>query len=97
MIHSYRHKGLEAFATKQEIHGIRPGHAKRLTALLRELNTVKHVGEISRSARLHRLYYYPERPANSVWSVWVSAQWRLLFQWNSRTRCVENIDYVNYH
>ena len=98
MILSYKHKGLEAFARAGKLTGIRPGHAKRLRELLKELASVKHIGQLSQSAGLHRLYSYKGRctPSNSIWTVRVSAQWRLLFQWDSNTG-VSNLDYVNYH
>lgn len=98
MILSFKHKGLEAFAVEGKVTGIRPGHAKRLRELLDELSTVQHIGQLSQSAGLHRLYSYKGRctPANSIWAVRVSAQWRLLFQWDSQTG-VMNLDYVNYH
>lgn len=98
MIQSYKHKGLEAFAEAGKITGIRPGHAKRLRELLRELSNVKHIGSLSKSAGLHRLYFYKGKccPANSLWAIRVSAQWRLLFQWDKKTG-ITNLDYVNYH
>lgn len=98
MIQSYKHKGLEAFAKAGTITGIRPVHAKRLRELLNQLSSVKHIGQLSKSAGLHRLYSYKGRctPTNSIWAIRVSAQWRLLFQWDSHTG-VSNLDYVNYH
>ncbi len=98
MIQSYKHKGLEAFAQAGTITGIRPVHAKRLRELLNELSSVNHISQLSKSACLHRLYSYKGRctPANSIWAIRVSAQWRLLFQWDSHNG-VKNLDYVNYH
>ena len=69
MIQSFKHKGLEAFAEAGRITGIRPGHAKRLRELLRELSSVKHIGSLSKSAGLHRIYFYKGRccPATSAY------------------------------
>ena len=54
MIHSFKHKGLKAFASNGTTTGINPSHAKKLRKLLGTLQQVRHLGELSNGFGLHR-------------------------------------------
>lgn len=97
MIHSFKHKGLKAFASNGTTTGINPSHAKKLRKLLGTLQQVRHLGELSNGFGLHRFHSFRNAAPNSLWVIRVSPQWRLLFQWDGNARKVINLDYVNYH
>ena len=66
MIHSFKHKGLKAFASNGTTTGINPSHAKKLRKLLGTLQQVRHLGELSNGFGLHRFHRNSRRkPPNS--------------------------------
>ena len=92
MIHSFKHKGLKAFASNGTTTGINPSHAKKLRKLLGTLQQVRHLGELSNGFGLHRFHSFRNAAPNSVWVIRVSPQWRLLFQWDGNARKVINLE-----
>lgn len=91
MIKKFRHKGLEAFSESGTLAGIQPTHARRLRSLLNALSAASEASDMHRPGyRLHRSHGVP-----TPWSVWVSGNWRLTFQFQDGK--AHNVDYEDYH
>lgn len=91
MIKDFRHKGLEAFFFSGTLKGIQSTHAERLKRLLEVLNEADGPEDMRRPGfKCHRLHASPPR-----WSVWVSGNWRLTFEF--REGNADNVDYEDYH
>ena len=92
MIRSIRHKGLAAFYATGSVAGIQPHHAKRLRMLLAAMDTATSIQDMDIPGfRLHRL----KGKESSRWSVRVSGNWRLTFEFNDGQAQV--VDYEDYH
>ncbi len=92
MILSFKHKGLARFFEYGSKSGIQAQHAERLRLILGRL----HVATVARDMdlaglRLHAL----KGERKGVWSVWVSGNWRVTFQFVGRD--AELVDYEDYH
>lgn len=92
MIQSFRHKGLGRFYASGSAAGIQPHHAKRLRMLLTALDTAQTIEDMDIAGfRLHPLKgFQPGR-----WSVWVSGNWRLTFEFKDGHAFV--LQYEDYH
>lgn len=91
MIRKFRHKGLEAFFESGTLAGIKSTHANRLARLLMQLDEARSPQDMQRPGfKLHRLQGAPVR-----WSVWVSGNWRLTFEF--RDGDAAYVDYEDYH
>jgi len=92
MIRAIRHKGLARFYATGSIAGIRPDHEKRLRMLLAALDTALTIGDMDVPGfPLHRL----KGKAAERWSVRVSGNWRLTFEFNDGQ--AQLVDYEDYH
>lgn len=92
MIKSFRHDGLERFHRTGSKSGIKPKHAKRLTAQLTTLEVASKPSDIGvPSWRLHEL----RGNQASRWSIWVDEKWRLTFAFEGTD--VVLLDYEDYH
>jgi len=92
MIRSIRHKGLAFFYATGSVAGIQPNHAKRLRMLLAALDTAMSIQDMDVPGfRLHRL----KGKDADRWSVRVSGNWRLTFEFNDGQAQV--VDYEDYH
>jgi proteic killer suppression protein len=92
MIHSFRHKGLEAFYQTGSMAGIQAIHAKRLRELLTALNVATGQQDLMRpSWRLHSL----SGDRLGFHALTVQANWRLTLRFVGQN--VELLDYVDYH
>ena len=92
MIRSFRHKGLERFASSGCKAGIQPKHAKRLRRLLTALNVAARPEDMNAPGyNLHPL----KGNLEGHWSVSVSGNWRLTFLFSGED--VELLDYQDYH
>ena len=92
MIQSFRHKGLRRFFESGSVAGIQPHHATRLRMLLAALDTATTVDDMDIPGfRLHPL----KGEARARWSVWVSGNWRLTFEFHDGQARV--LDYEDYH
>lgn len=92
MIQSFRHKGLKKFFETGSVASIQPQHSKRLHMLLVALDTAFSIEDIDIPGfRLHRL----KGPARGRWSVWVSGNWRLTFEFKDGHLYV--LDYEDCH
>lgn len=92
MILSFKHKGLARFFEHGSKSGIQAQHADRLRLILGRLQvaTTAHDMDLA-GLRLHAL----KGERKGVWSVWVSGNWRVTFQFVGRD--VELVDYEDYH
>lgn len=92
MIKSFRHKGLKRFFETGKTSGIQAKHAKRLRLQLAALDTAQSIDDMKVPGyRLHRL----KGAARGRWSIWVSGNWRLTFEFDRRDAYV--LDYEDYH
>lgn len=91
MILSFKHKGLGRFFEHGSKAGIQAQHAERLRLILARLNAATAVGDMDLAGlRLHAL----KGERKGVWSVWVSGNWRVTFQFVGRD--AELVDYEDY-
>ncbi|NJM64465.1 MAG: Killer protein [Acaryochloris sp. RU_4_1] len=92
MIHSIRHKGLEALFISGKTGGVQPNHLKRLRLMLTILDTAAAIEDINVPGfGLHPL----KGDQKSRWSIKVSGNWRLTFEFVEGDVCV--LDYEDYH
>ena len=92
MIQSFRHKGTKKFFVSGSTAGIQPHHARRLRMLLAALDTAQSTEDMNVPGfRLHPL----KGQERGRWSVWVSANWRLTFEFRDGNAYVLN--YEDYH
>ena len=92
MIKSFRHKGLKRFFETGKTSGIQAKHAKRIRLQLAALDTAQSIDDMRIPGyRLHRL----KGEARGRWSIWVSGNWRLTFEFDGRDAYV--LDYEDYH
>ena len=92
MILSFKHKGLARFFEHGSKSGIQAQHAERLRLILGRLHVATAVRDMDLPGlRLHAL----KGERKGVWSVWVSGNWRVTFQFVGRD--VELVDYEDYH
>ena len=92
MIKSFKHKGLGSFFYTGSLSRINTQHAAKLARILDRLDA-------SSSSRDMNLPGYKVHPLlgkeKGIWSVWVSGNWRLTFQFDGLD--VVNVDYRDYH
>jgi proteic killer suppression protein len=92
MIKSFKHKGLEKFYSKGATSGIQAKHAKRLRMQLAALDSAQSIDDLDIPGyRLHPL----KGSRKGVWSITVSANWRLTFEFSDGNVFV--LDYEDYH
>jgi len=89
---SFKHKGLRKYFETGTKAGIQANHASRLRLQLAALDTAQIIGDVDLPGyRLHPL----SGRAKDRWSIWVSGNWRLTFEF--RDRNVYVLDYEDYH
>jgi len=92
VILSFKHKGLSRFFENGSKSGIQAQHAERLRLILARLNAATAARDMDLPGlRLHAL----KGERKGVWSVWVSGNWRVTFQFVGRD--AELVDYEDYH
>ncbi len=92
MIKSFKHKGLRRYYETGGKSGIQARHARRLRLQLAALDTARVVGDMDVPGyRLHPL----KGRAGNRWSIWVSSNWRLTFEFRDGNAYV--LDYEDYH
>lgn len=92
MIKSFRHKGLKKFFKSGSASGIQPQHAKRLRMQLVALDTAHVIDDMDIPGfKLHPL----KGPEKGRWSIWVSGNWRVTFEFRDGHAYVLN--YEDYH
>lgn len=92
MIKTFAHKGLETFFLTGSTKGIQPRHARRLGMILDLLDSACTPSDMNfPGSRLHML----KGELEGLWSVTVSANWRLTFRFQDGNAYV--VDYQDYH
>ena len=92
VIKSFKHKGLRKYYETGIKAGIQAKHAGRLRMQLVALDTARVVEDMDVPGyRLHRL----KGRAKNRWSIEVSGNWRLTFEFKDGNACV--LDYEDYH
>jgi toxin HigB-1 len=92
VIKSFKHKGLEKFFLTGSKAGIQAGHANRLRLILARL----HASTSPRDMNLPGLYLHELKgDRQGTWSVRVSGNWRITFQFDGPDATVVN--YEDYH
>jgi toxin HigB-1 len=92
MIQSFRHKGLRRLYESGSTSGVQAAHAKRLRMQLAALDSAQSVDDMDVPGfRLHPL----KGPLRGRWSIWVSGNWRLTFEFRDGNAYV--LDYEDYH
>lgn len=92
MIKSFRHKGLQRFFETGHTSGIQHKHVKKLRLQLAALNTAASIEDVNRPGfKLHSL----KGRQKDRWSIWVSGNWRLTFEFVDSDVYV--LDYEDYH
>ncbi|MFW2405033.1 MAG: type II toxin-antitoxin system RelE/ParE family toxin [Gammaproteobacteria bacterium] len=92
MIKSFRHKGLQRFFDSGKTTGIQAKHAKRLRLQLAALDSALTIEDMRIPGyRLHQL----KGKSKNRWSIWVSGNWRLTFEFDHGDVYVLN--YEDYH
>ncbi len=92
MIRSFRHKGLQRFYARGTKSGIQSKHAKRLRMQLAALDTALTIQDLDIPGyKLHQL----KGRAKNRWSIWVSGNWRLTFEFVDGE--IHVLNYEDYH
>ena len=92
MIKSFEHKGLRRYYESGSKAGIQAKHASRPRLQLAALDTARVAEDMDVPGyRLHPL----KGPAKNRWSIWVSGNWRLTFEFKDGNAYV--LDYEDYH
>ncbi|MFJ3456465.1 type II toxin-antitoxin system RelE/ParE family toxin [Scandinavium goeteborgense] len=92
MIMSFRHKGLRNLFFFDETAGVLPSHVKRLRNRLTVLDSATKASDLNLPGyRLHAL----TGDRQGVWSITVSGNWRLTFEFFNGDAHVLN--YEDYH
>lgn len=92
MIKSFKHKGIEKFYRQGSLAGIQARHKKRLKLQLSALDTATEIEDLDIPGyRLHCL----KGSREGTWSITVSANWRLTFQFIEGN--VHVLNYEDYH
>ncbi|SEJ30772.1 proteic killer suppression protein [Dyadobacter sp. SG02] len=93
MIKTFSHKGLRLLWEKDDASKLPSEQIDKLRRILSALNTAKSLEPI-RAIPGYRLHALSGR-LEGVWSVWVTANYRVLFRFEGGN--AYNIDYVDYH
>jgi len=92
MITSFKHKGLEKFFYTDDRSHINQQHAPKLARILDRLDASIQPQDMNLPGyKLHML----SGKEKGVWSVWVSGNWRVTFQFDGPDAVA--VDYRDYH
>lgn len=92
MIRSFRHKGLGRYFTKSERKGIDAKQAERIRRILDLLDAAVRPEDLNLPGyRFHGL----KGDRKGVYSVWVSGNWRITFQFEAGDAVYVNLE--DYH
>ena len=91
-IKSFCHRGLEMFARLGDVSGIKSDHAPKLNQLLAQLAFSENMSVLRGITGFHPVR---KKFQSDIWSVKVSASWRLMFRIEGGEVC--DLDYAQYH
>jgi proteic killer suppression protein len=91
----FRHKGLRQLHDDDDPKGVPPTMADKLRKLLFALETADSLDQVDRFPgwKLHPL----KGDMKGFWSLTVTGNWRLVFQYDERTNTATDIDLIDYH
>lgn len=91
----FRHKGLRRLYDDDDPKGVPPAMADKLRKLLFALETADSLDQVSRFPgwKLHPL----KGALKGFWSLTVTGNWRLIFQYDPKTNAAADIDLIDYH
>jgi proteic killer suppression protein len=92
VIESFKHNGLKRYHETGSESGIQAKHATRLRLQLAALDTSRVIDDMDVPG--YRLNPLKGRAKNR-WSIWVSGNWRLTFEFRDGNAYV--LDYEDYH
>ncbi len=91
----FRHKGLRQLYEDDNAKGVPPAMADKLRKLLFALETADNLDQVSRFPgwKLHPL----KGERKGFWSLTVTGNWRLIFEYEAKTNTASTIDLIDYH
>jgi proteic killer suppression protein len=91
----FRHKGLRQLYEDDSARGIPPALADKLRKLLLAMETAESIEQLSLFPgwKLHPL----KGDLHGFWSLTVSGNWRLIFQFDAEANRATEIDLLDYH
>jgi proteic killer suppression protein len=91
----FRHKGLRQLHDNDNPEGVPPTMAEKLRKLLFALETADSLDQV---IRFRGWKLRPLRgDMKGFWSLSVTGNWRLIFQYDERTNAANDIDLIDYH
>lgn len=92
MIISYRHKGLELYATKGDRSKLQQSHVSKIRLILTRLDAAKAAEQMNQAG-----YYFHALKGDlkGFYSVRVSGNWRIIFRFEGENAA--DVDYIDYH
>jgi toxin HigB-1 len=92
MIKSYRHKGLELYATKGDWSKVQYAHISRIRLILTRLNSAITPIQLNQPGyNFHGL----KGDLVGFYAVKVSGNWRIIFRFEEANAV--DVDYIDYH
>jgi proteic killer suppression protein len=92
VIKRFRHRGLKRLYERDDHRGLNPDHVEKIARALARLDQAERPEDMNLPGfRLHQL----KGDLSGFWSITVSANWRIVFRFESRN--VTDVDYVDYH
>lgn len=92
MIKSYRHKGLERYATKGDRSKLQPSHVAKIRLILTRLEAATEPDQLNQPGYHFHLL---KGDLKGFYSIRVSGNWRIIFQFEEGNAF--NVDYIDYH
>jgi proteic killer suppression protein len=95
MITYFRHKGLKQLQEDRSTKGVPSEMADKLRKLLFALETAETLEQVGRFPgwKLHPLKGHRK----GSWSLTVTGNWRLIFDYHEQSNTATNIDLIDYH
>ena len=95
MITNFRHKGLKQLHEDGSTKGVPSAMADKLRKLLFALETAETLEQVGRFPgwKLHPL----KGDRKGSWSLTVTGNWRLIFDYDEQSNTATNIELVDYH
>jgi proteic killer suppression protein len=92
---SFRHKGLRRLREDAKAKNVPSAMADKLRKLLFALETSETLEQLG---RFPGWKLYPLKgDLKGFWSLIVTGNWRLIFQYDEKTNAVSDIDLIDYH
>jgi toxin HigB-1 len=91
----FRHKGLKRLHDEGSVQGVPPAMTDKLRKLLLALETADTLTQVRQFPgwKLHPL----KGGLKGFWSLTVTGNWRLIFQYDEETNMASEIDLIDYH